>query len=218
MIDGSIRAAGAQEVRENLRELLDFVDEGTAVAILQRNEIVAVMLSADEVERCWHAEHALSTLHGMEVYPEAARDTSELAALIRQGAKTPASMIADIWRRPREILSHRATTGPSEFRHELTRYLDDITAGQPYTIVRDRRLVVTVVSSREYDRLGQLRRIMRWFEAAGLDLSRANPPDVMAWVRAFRAGNAQRVERSQQAAARRELERERQRSPRNRTA
>jgi PHD/YefM family antitoxin component YafN of YafNO toxin-antitoxin module len=218
MIDGSIRPAGAQEVRESLRELLDVVDDGTAVAILQRNAIVALMLSADEVERCWHVEHALSTFHGMEIYPEAARDTSELAALIRQGAKTPASTIAEIGRRPREILNRRATTGPSEFRHELTRYLEEITAGQPYTIVRDRRLVVTVVSSREYDRLGRLRRMMRWFEAAGLDLSRANPPDIIAWLRVFRAGTTERVEANQIANTRRELETERQQSPGSRKA
>lgn len=185
MIDGPLRPAGAQEVREHLRELLDIVRTGTSVAILQHGEIVAVMLDADEVERCWHVEHALSTLHGLEIYPEVARDTSELAALIRQPGATPPSVVLEIGLRTREILGRRATAGPSEFRHELSRYLEEIVHGQPYTLIRDGRFAVTVVSNREYQRLGQLRRMMRWFEAAGLDLSKANPPEIMRWVRAF---------------------------------
>jgi len=185
MIDGPLRPAGAQEVREHLRELLDIVRAGTAVAILQHGGIVAVMLDADEVDRCWHVEHALSTVHGLEIYPEAARDTSEIAALIRQPGATPPSVVSEISLRTREILALRATTGPSEFRHELSGYLEEIVHGQPYTLVRDGRFAVTVVSNREYQRLGHLRRMMRWFEAAGLDLSKANPPEILRWVQAF---------------------------------
>jgi antitoxin (DNA-binding transcriptional repressor) of toxin-antitoxin stability system len=187
VIDGPLRPAGAQEVREHLRELLDFVRAGTAVAILQHGGIVAVMLDADEVERCWHVEHALSTVHGLEIYPEAARDTSEIAALIRNPGATPSFVVSEIWLRPHEILAPRATTGPSEFRHELSRYLEDIVGGQPYTLIRDGRFAVTVVSNREYQRLGKLRRMMRWFEAAGLDLAKANPPEILKWVRDFQA-------------------------------
>lgn len=186
MIDGTLHAAGMQEVRENLRSQLDLIRQGSAVAILQHGSIVAVMLDEEEVDQCRHAEYALSTLHGMGVYPEAARDTSELAALVQQGAEVAASVIDELAARPREIMGLRESANASEFRHDLTRYIGEITAGQPQIIVRDGRFAVTLVSGREFDRLGQLRRIMRWFEGAGLDLAKANPPEITAFVEAFR--------------------------------
>lgn len=186
MIDGTLRAAGMQEVRENLRSLLDIVAQGLAVGILQHGDVVAVMLDEDEVDQCRHAEYALSTLHGMGIYPEVARDTSELGAIVRQNAEVPASLIHELADRPREILGPRESANASDFRHDLAEYIRVIAAGQPQIIVRDGRFAVTVISSREFDRLGHLRRIMRWFEAAGLDLAKANPPEITAFVQAFR--------------------------------
>lgn len=182
MIDARLHAAGAQEVRENLRSLLDLVYEGIPVAILQRGEIVAVMLDDDEVERCRQAEYAHASLHGMGIYPEAARDTSELATMVREGREPPRSVLEEIASRPREIMTERASANASEFRHDILRYLARIKEGRTQTIVREGRLGVTVVSNREFARLGQLLRIMRWFEAGGLDLSKAGPKKIMTWV------------------------------------
>lgn len=182
MIDARLHSAGVQEVRENLRSLLDLVYEGIPVAILQRGEIVAVMLDDDEVERCRQAEYAHASLHGLGIYPEAARDTSELASMVQEGREPPRSLIDEIANRPREIMAERASANASEFRHDILRYLERIKEGRTQTIVRERRLGVTVVSNREFARLGQLLRIMRWFEAGGLDLSKAGPKKIMAWV------------------------------------
>lgn len=182
MIDARLHSAGVQEVRENLRSLLDRVYEGLPVAILQRGEIAAVMLDDDEVERCRQAEYAHASLHGMGIYPEAARDTSELATMVQEGREPPRSVLEEIASRPREIMTERASANASEFRHDILRYLERIKEGRTQTIVREGRLGVTVVSNREFARLGQLLRIMRWFEAGGLDLSKAGPKKIMAWV------------------------------------
>jgi prevent-host-death family protein len=192
MIDRSLRAAGMQEVRENLRSLLGVLDGGSPVAILQHGEIVAVMLLEDEIERFRYAELGLSTLHGTGIYPEAVRDTSELAGLFARGAPSihPAAVI-EIANRPREILAGRSTTNASEFRHSLTHYIAEIRDGQPTTIVREGRFAYGVVSAREFDRLTNLHRIMRWFDAAGLDLANATAREVIEFVREFRARSAE---------------------------
>ena len=187
MIERSLYAAGMQEVRENLRSLLEVLDEGSPVAILQHGEIVAVMLLEEEIERFRLAELSLSTLHGTGIYPEAARDTSELAGFFAPDAPPvhPAAMI-EIANRPREILAGRQTTNASEFRHTLTHYIAEIRDGQPTTIVREGRFAYGIVSAREFARLADLHRIMRWFEAAGLDLVKSTAGEVIDFVREFR--------------------------------
>jgi len=192
VIERSLRAAGMQEVRENLRALLEVLDGGSPVAILQHGEIVAVMLLEDEIDRFRYAELCLSTLHGTGIYPEAVRDTSELAGLFAPGAPAihPAAMI-EIANRPREILAGRSTTNASEFRHTLTHHVSEIRDGQPTTIVREARFAYGVVSAREFDRLTHLHRIMRWFDAAGLDLANATAREVIEFVREFRARSAE---------------------------
>ena len=192
MIERSLHAAGMQEVRENLRSLLGVLDEGSPIAILQHGEIVAVMLLEDEIERFRYAELCLSTLHGTGIYPEAVRDTSELAGLFAPGAPSihPAS-VTEIANRPREILAGRSTTNASEFRHTLTHFIAEIRDGQPTTIVREGRFAYGVVSAREFDRLTHLHRIMRWFDAAGLDLAKSTAREVIEFVREFRARSAE---------------------------
>lgn len=192
MIERSLRAAGMQQVRENLRSLLEVLDDGSPVAILQHGEIVAVMLREDEIERFRYAELSFATLHGSGIYPEAVRDTSELAGLFAPGAPSihPAAMI-EIANRPREILADRSTTNASEFRHTLTHFIAEIRDGQPTTIVREGRFAYGVVSAREFDRLSHVHRIMRWFEAAGLDLATSTAREVIAFVRELRDRSAE---------------------------
>jgi hypothetical protein len=43
-----------------------------------------------------------------------------------------------------------------------------------------------LISRREYDRLTTLSRAVAWFQNLGLDLAKAQPDDVGAWVTAFR--------------------------------
>jgi prevent-host-death family protein len=150
------------------------------------------MLQEDEIERFRYVELSLSTLHGTGIYPEAARDTSELAALFAPDApRVHTATIDEIANRPREIRGDRLTTNASEFRHRLTYYVAELRAGQAITIVRDGRFAYGVVSRREFDRLSEMHRIMRWFEAAGLDLYKANASDVIDFVRDFRERSAE---------------------------
>lgn len=193
MIDRSLRAAGMQEVRENLRSLLEVLDEGSPVAILQHGEIVAVMLLEDEINRFRYAELCLSTLHGTGIYPEVVRDTTELAGLFAPDAPPihPSALI-EIANRRREILAaFRSTTNASEFRHRLTHFIAEIQDGQPTTIVREGRFAYGVVSAREFDRLSKLHRIMRWFDAAGLDLANATARQCIEFVRELRERSAE---------------------------
>src|SRR6266508_4533389 len=160
MIEAPLRGAGLQALRENLRAIVELVEKGNTVAVLQQNEVIAVMLQEDEVNRYREAEYSIATLHGMEVYPELARDTSELPQLVC--SETPLSPAAreEILNRRRQIVGPFRTVGISELRQQLTMYLDEVVRGQAYTIAQSGRLIATIVHRAEYDRLRNLQRIV----------------------------------------------------------
>lgn len=187
MIEAPLRGAGLQTLRENLKAIVELVEKGTPVAVLQQNEVIAVMLHEDEVNRYREAEYSIATLHGMGVYPELARDTSELPELVC--SETPLSQTAreEILNRRRQIIGAFRTVGISDLRQQLTMYLEEVVRGQAYTIAQSGRLVATIVHRAEYDRLRDLQRVVRWFASAGLDLTRDDSEAVEDWVRAYRA-------------------------------
>ena len=79
---GEMQAVSMNEVRQKLRVAVEIAEAGSPVMVLEHGHPAAVMLRFDEVERAIRLERALSALHGLEVYPELARDTSELAAVV----------------------------------------------------------------------------------------------------------------------------------------
>ena len=85
---GMIQALGMREVRGNMRAVVARVEEGEALVVLRDGQPSAVMLSFAEAQRWQQIERALSAFHGLEIYPELARDTPELARIVRR--ETPA--------------------------------------------------------------------------------------------------------------------------------
>lgn len=187
MIEAPLRGIGVQGLRENLRAIVELVEKGTPVAVLQQNDVIAVMLQEDEVNRYREADYSIATLHGMGVYPELARDTSELAQIVCSEVSLPPADREEILNRRRQIVGPFRTVGISELRQQLTSYLDEVVRGQAYTITQSGRLIATLVHRAEYDRLRDLQRIIRWFSSAGLDLTKDDIETVERWVPAYRA-------------------------------
>ncbi len=186
MIEAPLRGTGVQGLRENLRAIVELVEKGIPVAVLQQNDVIAVMLQEDEVNRYREAEYSIATLHGMGVYPELARDTSELAHIVCSEVSLAPADREEILNRRRQIVAAFRTVGISELRQQLTLYLDEVVRGQAYTITQSGRLIATLVHRAEYDRLRDLQRIIRWFASAGLDLTKDDSEAVERWVHAYR--------------------------------
>lgn len=185
-IRDEIRALGMREARERWRSVVTEVREGHPVLILRDLRPSAVMLKFDEVERWRRVEESLSALHGLEIYPELARSTAELAALVRGQDHPSATAIRGLARQSRDILGALRTMAVSDAPRAFASLLDEIESGRLMTIVDKKQLAVTLVSPHEYDRLRALTLAVNWFHAAGLDLSSAEPDAIATWVREFR--------------------------------
>lgn len=99
-VGGIIQALGMREVRGNIRAVVARVEEGQALIVLRDGQPTAVMLAFDEAQRWQQIERALSALHGLEIYPELARDTAELARIVRRETGPSGSpMLACSWPR-----------------------------------------------------------------------------------------------------------------------
>ena len=83
-IRNEIRALGMREAREKWRTVVTEVKDGQPILILRDLQPSAVMLQFDEVQRWRRIEEAISALHGLEIYPELARRSAELAALVQE--------------------------------------------------------------------------------------------------------------------------------------
>ncbi|MGH3452629.1 MAG: hypothetical protein ACRDQW_18390 [Haloechinothrix sp.] len=175
-----------REAREGWRSIVQRAMEGQPFLIIRDSQPAAVLLRFDEVRRWRRIEEGLAALHGLEIYPELARNSTEIAALVRGTARPSETAVRGLARQPRDILGALRTTAVSEAPRAFARLLDEIVAGRLMTILVKGKPEVTLVSPREYDRLADLVRTVHWFETAGLDLARAEPPDVGAWVRTFR--------------------------------
>ncbi|MDA8201205.1 MAG: type II toxin-antitoxin system prevent-host-death family antitoxin [Chloroflexi bacterium] len=183
---GEMRAVSMNEVRQKLRVAVEVAETGAPVMVLEHGHPAAVMLRFDEVERAIRLERALSALHGLEVYPELARDTSELAALVSGRVRPTLSAIRRLAGERREILAPLRTVGVREMQRVVADVIDRVQAGQPMTISLDGGLPAVLVSPGEFDRLRELARIESWFRAAGLDLTSASEQEIADFVRRFR--------------------------------
>ena len=182
---GMIQALGMREVRGNMRAVVARVEEGEALVVLRDGQPSAVMLAFAEAQRWQQIERALSALHGLEIYPELARDTAELARIVRRESRPSATTIRRLAEQPRDIRAPLRTMGITDVRGDLASVLDEIEAGRTLTIVSGGRFAATLVAPREFDRLRTLDRTMSWFRAAGLDLSLADEARIATFVREF---------------------------------
>lgn len=186
-IDHELHTVGVREARDNLRTIVQQVGQGARVGIMTHSQPVAVLLGVDEAEHWRRVEYGLSALHGLEIYPELAPDTTELAALIRREVGASHAALRRLARRRREILASTRFIGLTELRLELGAALKWTAAGRLQTVVSYGDPRAVLISFREYQRLADLARIIVWFEAAGLDLATADPNAVVQWVSDFRA-------------------------------
>lgn len=185
-IGNELRTVGVREARANLRTIVEQVAKGAPVGIMTPSRPVAVLLRHDEADR-WHAfERGLSALHGLEIYPELARDTAELAKLVRGEVPPTDAALRRLVRQRREILAAASYIGLADVRVRFASVLEQATKGRPVLIVSYGHPRAILISFDEYRRLMELSRAVAWFHAAGLDLATAQPDDVMAWVSAFR--------------------------------
>lgn len=182
-----IQALGMREAREKWRSIVTHVIDGQPILILRDLQPSAVMLRFDEVQRWRRIEESLSALHGLEIYPELARGTAALAALVRGHERASVAALRGLARQRRDILGALRTMAVSDVPRGFAALLDEIESGRLMTIVVKKQLAVTLVSPREYDRLRSLTLAVTWFRTAGLDLETAEPDQISAWVRGFRA-------------------------------
>ena len=182
---GMIQALGMREVRGNMRGVVARVEQGEALVVLRDGQPAAVMLAFAEAQRWQQIERALAAFHGLEIYPELARDTAELARIVRRETRPSVTAVRRLGDQSRDILAPLRTLGITEARLNFASILDEIEAGRTLTIVSGGRFAATLVSPREFDRLRALARTVSWFLAAGLDLATADEAAIAAFVRGF---------------------------------
>jgi prevent-host-death family protein len=182
---GMMQALGMREVRESMRAVVARVEAGEALVVLRDGQPAAVMLGFAEGQRWQQIERSLSSLHGLELYPELARDTAELARLVRREARPSASAVRGLAEQPRDILAPLRTMGITDARAGFAQLLDEVGQGRTMTIVSGGRFAATLVSPREFDRLRALDRTVGWFRSAGVDLATADEAAIAAFVREF---------------------------------
>ncbi len=182
---GMIQALGMREVRANIRAVVARVEEGQTLVVLRDGQPTAVMLAFDEAQRWQQIERALSALHGLEIYPELARDTADLARVVRRETRPSSAAVRRLADQPRDILAALRTVGITDARLKFSSILDEIDAGRTLTIVSSGRFAATLVAPREFDRLRALARTVSWFLAAGLDLAAADEAEIASFVRDF---------------------------------
>jgi antitoxin (DNA-binding transcriptional repressor) of toxin-antitoxin stability system len=186
-IAGAIATIGMDELRRNIRSTLARVtDLGETLVVMQHVAPAAVMIRFREAERWARIERSIAALHGLGVYPDLARDTLELPAILLGERKPSQSAIRAAVTQPREILAPLHVAGIADVRARLKSVLDEIAAGRPLTIAHGGEMAVMFISPREFDRLRGLERLVAWFRTAGLDLATADDEAVAAFVRDYR--------------------------------
>lgn len=186
-IGGAIATIGMDDLRRNIRSTLARVSNlGETLVVMQHVAPAAVMIHFREAERWARIERAIAALHGLGIYPDLARDTLELPAILLGERKPSQAAIRAAITQPREILAPLHVAGIADVRARLKTVLDEITVGRPLTIAHQGELAVTFISPREYDRLRGLERFVAWFRTAGLDLAYADDDAVAAFVRDYR--------------------------------
>jgi hypothetical protein len=64
--------------------------------------------------------------------------------------------------------------------------IDEVNEGRPTSIYSGGEFVGVFITPAEYYRLRRLSLMVAWFQAAGLDLAKADGPEIVAFVKAFR--------------------------------
>ena len=185
-LGGELQAQGMREVRERIRAVVARVVEGNPLVIMQHGEPAAVLIRFDEAERWGRIERSLAALHALDVYPELVSGTAQLGAAVRGELKPTRSAIRRLDEGTREILGPLQTVQITDLREKLATYLEDVARGRAYTVVSSGRFAASLISSREFDRLRRLHRVVSWFAAGGLDLGAADEAAIAAFVRDYR--------------------------------
>jgi prevent-host-death family protein len=179
---------GVRELRDRLTTVVEQVRQGQPYVVLVNNEPVAVMISYSEATWWERVEMGLAALGGLEIYPEVARDTSELANLVSGKRRVTQRELKALSGDPREVFPRmELVVGTSEARRRMTEILPQVFHGGTTTLVSGGQFAVVMISPREYQRLRPLRRIVSWFNAAGLNLAEAEVDEIVRWVGARRA-------------------------------
>ena len=144
----------------------------------------------DEAERWIAIERALSALHGLDVSPELADDTSSLAAAVAGRDRPNATAVRRLAREPRQVLDIPRTIGITEIQRRLASILDEVGEGRPTAIYSSGKFVGVLITPAEYYRLRKLSRVVAWFRTAGLALAAADEGEIVDFVRRFRDGSS----------------------------
>ncbi len=186
MITGEPRTLPVHELRDKARLAVAYANAGTPVMVFQHGDPAIVIITHDEAQRWIAIERALSTLHGLEVYPELVEDTTSLAALVAGRVQANATAVRRLGREERQILDIPRTIGITEIQRRIKEIIDEVNAGRPSVIYSSGEFVAVLITPAEYYRLQRLSRVVAWFLAAGLDLAKADTNEIVAFVKAFR--------------------------------
>ena len=143
-------------------------------------------MPGDEVARWVAIEGSFSALHGLDVYPELADDTSSLGSLLAGGERPSGAAARRLARERRQILEIPRTIGITEIQRRVASILDEVGEGRPTAIYSSGKYVGFFITPAEYYRLRKLSRVVAWFRTAGLDLATADVPAIVDFVRRFR--------------------------------
>jgi antitoxin (DNA-binding transcriptional repressor) of toxin-antitoxin stability system len=190
VIAGELRTTPMHELRDKARLAVAYAEAGTPVMVFQHGDPSAVLIANEEAERWIAIERSLSALHGLDVYPELADDTSSLAAAVAGRDRPNATAIRRLAREARQILDIPRTIGITEIQRRLASILDEVGEGRPTAIYSSGKFVGVLITPAEYYRLRKLSRVVTWFRTAGLDLATADESEVADFVRRFRQGSS----------------------------
>jgi antitoxin (DNA-binding transcriptional repressor) of toxin-antitoxin stability system len=185
VITGEPRTMAVHELRDKARLAIDYATRGTPVMVFQHGDPAVVLVTNEEVERWLAIERALSTLHGLDLYPELADDSSSLGSLVTGKARPTDAAIRRLGREVRQVLDIPRTIGITEIQRRVASIIDEVNEGRPTSIYSGGEFVGVLITPTEYYRLRRLSRIVAWFQAAGLDLAKADGPEIVAFVKAF---------------------------------
>jgi len=174
------------ELRDKARLAVAYANAGTPVMVFQHGDPAVVIITNDEAQRWIAIERALSMLHGVEIYPELVDDTSSLAALVAGRVQPNANAVRRLGREDRQIIDIPRTIGITEIQRRIKEIIDEVNAGRPSVIYSSGEFVAVLITPAEYYRLQRLSRVVAWFLAAGLDLAKADTPEIVAFVKTFR--------------------------------
>jgi antitoxin (DNA-binding transcriptional repressor) of toxin-antitoxin stability system len=186
MITGEPRTMPVHELRDKARLAVAHANAGTPVIVFQHGDPAIVIIANEEAQRWIAIERALSTLHGLEIYPELVDGTSSLAALVSGRVGVNATAVRRLGREERQILDIPRTIGITEIQRRIKEIVDEVHAGRPSVIYSSGEYIAYLITPTEYYRLQRLSRAVAWFLAAGLDLATADTPEIVAFVKAFR--------------------------------